>query len=67
MNPEVADEAMPLNRTLTDCLREDQRKPSKMKSEVAIQRLRNNFWREALLKDVIGLSKVLKENDAMKL
>jgi len=66
MNPEVADEAMTLNRTLTDCLREDQRKPSRMKSEVAIQRLRNNLWREAL-KDVIGLSKVLKDNDEMKL
>ena len=67
MNPEVVDEAMTLNRTLIDCLRgEDQRKPSKMKSEVAIQRLRNDLWREAL-KDVISLSKVLKDNDGIKL
>ncbi len=57
-NPIVAKEAMELNKTLTDCLREDQRRPTKMNNEAMIQRLRGELWRRAL-QDTIRLSKVL--------
>jgi len=58
-NPQVANEAMELNKSLKDCMREDHRKPSKMKNEVTIQQLRNNLWRAAL-QDAICLSKVIQ-------
>jgi len=58
-NPHIKHEAMELNKSLKDCLREDQRKPSKMKNKVLIKRERNKLWRVAL-NDAIGLSRVLE-------
>ncbi len=57
-NPRIRHEAMQLNKSLKDCIREDQRKPSKMKNEILIAREREKRWRIAL-QDALSLSKVL--------
>ena len=57
--PRIANEAMELNRSLKDCLREESRKPSKMKNEFMIQQLKNKYWRIAM-KDAVLLSEILQ-------
>jgi hypothetical protein len=44
----VSSEAMELNRSLMNCLREDSRVPSKIKNKQQIFKLRNELWRIAL-------------------
>jgi pentatricopeptide repeat protein len=51
----VSSEAMELNRSLMNCLREDSRVPSKIKNKQQIFKLRNELWRIAL-KNVLTLS-----------
>ena len=58
-DPHIANEAMELNRSLKDCLREESRKPSKMKNEFMIQQLKNKYWRIAM-KDALQLSEILQ-------
>ena len=60
--PRIANEAMELSRSLKNCLREESRKPSKMKNVVMIQTLKNKHWRKAM-KDALELSKVLQVGD----
>ena len=50
--------AMELNKRLRDCIMEDQRRPSKTKNSVIIQREREHQWRLAV-GEVVGLSKLL--------
>lgn len=57
-NPQFEHEAMELHKSIKDCIREDKRKPSKMKNEVMLQRLRSSLWKVAL-SNAIELSKVL--------
>jgi hypothetical protein len=57
-SPDIRDEAMELNKSLKDCLREDRRKPSKMKNNVMIKMERDKLWRIAL-KDAIKLYRIL--------
>ena len=57
-NSAVAITAMDLNKTLRDCLHEDQRRPSNAKSEILIQRERARLWRGAL-EQAIQLSKIV--------
>lgn len=44
----ISNEAMELNRSLMNCLREDSRVPSKIKNKQQIFKLRNELWRIAL-------------------
>lgn len=57
-SPDVAETAMSLNKTLRECYRQDQRRPSNMSSKVAIQQERDQLWRDALTQ-TIQLSKIL--------
>ncbi len=54
----VVEEAMDLNKTIRECLREEERQPSKMKNEIMIQKERERLWRLAL-KQAIQLSRHL--------
>lgn len=54
-NESISNEAMALNRSLMDCLREQNRVPSNMRSEQKILLLQNQLWRNAL-KNALTLS-----------
>ena len=58
-NPLIECEAMELNKSLKDCMREDQRRPSKIKNEVMIQRERSILWKQALT-NTIKLSRAFQ-------
>lgn len=57
--PGISYEALELSKSLRDCLREENRRPSKMKSQIVIEKLKKEYWRQAMI-DAINLSKVLK-------
>lgn len=57
--PDISYEALELSKSLRDCLREENRKPSKMKSQIVIEKLKKEYWRQAMI-DAINLSKALK-------
>lgn len=55
-----ADKAMELNKRLRDCTMEDQRKPSKTRNSVMIQKERERQWRLAL-RDAVDLSNLSED------
>lgn len=57
--PDISYKALELSKSLRDCLREQNRKPSKMKSQIVIEKLKKEYWRQAMI-DAIKLSKALK-------
>lgn len=57
---EVVEEAMDLNKTLRECLRQEGRQASNVKSEIMIQKEKERLWRHAL-QQTIQLSRKLSD------
>jgi len=61
-NSSVSREAIELSKSLKSCLREDNRKPSKVKNEGIVQSDRNSLWRSAV-GDAMRLSEALERSE----